>query len=204
MKRPCALLFDIGGVITGGGPRIEVLARILHLGGDEHEALRAAVWRHRDDYDLGLAHAQYWTRVASDVGVTHLDEETVERLLAEDLGQWEAAFPGVREMLEELATCGYKLAILSNASVDHANFFRRKDWARQVFSSMTFSSDIGHAKPEPEAYRCAVDALGTDPADVLFFDDRPGNVEAARETGLMARVWEGLDTAADLRGRRED
>jgi putative hydrolase of the HAD superfamily len=40
----------------------------------------------------------------------------------------------------------------------------------------------------------AVERLGS-PADrILFVDDKPANVDAAREAGFHAHVWEGLGT----------
>jgi putative hydrolase of the HAD superfamily len=53
-----------------------------------------------------------------------------------------------------------------------------------------FASQIlGHAKPSPEIYRRVIELLAVQPNQVLFFDDKPENVEAASKLGWNARVY---------------
>ncbi|MEV6954189.1 HAD-IA family hydrolase [Streptomyces sp. NPDC051183] len=63
------------------------------------------------------------------------------------------------------------------------------------FQVRAFSCRIGHAKPEPGAYEC-LHALGLEPGRILFVDDRPENIDAARSLGLQGHLFR---TAADLR-----
>jgi putative hydrolase of the HAD superfamily len=53
-----------------------------------------------------------------------------------------------------------------------------------------FRCDLRAVKPEPAAYRAVLTGLGARPGDVVFFDDRPGNVAAAAEMGIDARLFE--------------
>ena len=59
---------------------------------------------------------------------------------------------------------------------------------------MTLSCDIGVAKPDPEAYHVAVDALGAQAKDTHFFDDRLDFVEGAQRVGLHAQLFTGIDS----------
>jgi HAD superfamily hydrolase (TIGR01509 family) len=43
-------------------------------------------------------------------------------------------------------------------------------------------------KPDPALYRVVESAAGVPPARILFIDDRPENVEAARKLGWQAFV----------------
>lgn len=51
---------------------------------------------------------------------------------------------------------------------------------------MRFSHEIGVNKPEPQAYRLALEAMGASPEAVLFVDNRAQNVDAARALGIAA------------------
>ncbi|QJW85440.1 HAD-IA family hydrolase [Ramlibacter terrae] len=72
---------------------------------------------------------------------------------------------------------------------------------RHVFAS----HEMGHRKPQPEAFRHVLDAIGVAADEVLFFDDTQENVDGARACGLEAvlvrsprDVWQGLAAAGLL------
>ena len=44
-------------------------------------------------------------------------------------------------------------------------------------------------KPEPEIYRRLLDRYSLDPAETLFIDDRPVNLEAARTFGISTFLF---------------
>jgi putative hydrolase of the HAD superfamily len=48
---------------------------------------------------------------------------------------------------------------------------------------------VGAAKPAPAFFAAVVDALALPAAEILFVDDVPANVAAAREAGLEAAEW---------------
>jgi len=49
-----------------------------------------------------------------------------------------------------------------------------------------FSATTRATKPSPTAYAAALTVLGAAPADVLFVDDSPSNVDGARRMGIAA------------------
>jgi HAD superfamily hydrolase (TIGR01509 family) len=53
-------------------------------------------------------------------------------------------------------------------------------------------------KPDPAIYRACLEALGCEPGRTLFFDDRPNNVEAARELGMEAHIFESAGQARSI------
>jgi putative hydrolase of the HAD superfamily len=57
----------------------------------------------------------------------------------------------------------------------------------------TFSADVGHAKPSPEAFRRLAARLGHAPDRIVFFDDTASYIEGAREAGLHAYQYTGVD-----------
>jgi putative hydrolase of the HAD superfamily len=63
---------------------------------------------------------------------------------------------------------------------------------RQVFAS----HEIGHRKPDAQAFLHVCGAIGVAPAEALLFDDLPANIEGARACGLQAVLVGG---PADIR-----
>jgi glucose-1-phosphatase len=88
-------------------------------------------------------------------------------------------------------------AILSDNSavlLDAMPRFLPDLWRR--FDHVLFSCEIKALKPAPATFQYALDRLGCAPADVLFFDDRAANVEAARSLGIEAEVFVNAREAA--------
>jgi len=66
------------------------------------------------------------------------------------------------------------------------------------FDQLTWSCELGIAKPDPAIYRLTCDRLGVLPEEALFLDDKPENVQAAEQLGLHALQFRSVD---DLRSR---
>jgi putative hydrolase of the HAD superfamily len=59
------------------------------------------------------------------------------------------------------------------------------------FDHLFLSHETGFFKPEPAAYLEVIRKLALAPQQILFFDDKPENVDAARQTGMEAHVVNG-------------
>ena len=67
------------------------------------------------------------------------------------------------------------------------------------FDVILFSAEEGIEKPDPEIYRRALARLDVAPADAVFVDDMPVNVEAARALGMMGVHFQpGIDVRTEL------
>jgi FMN phosphatase YigB (HAD superfamily) len=62
-------------------------------------------------------------------------------------------------------------------------------WLRN-FDCQIFSCEARMIKPDHAIYRHCLGFLGVRPSEALFIDDRPANVEAARNVGLTAIQFE--------------
>jgi FMN phosphatase YigB (HAD superfamily) len=60
-----------------------------------------------------------------------------------------------------------------------------------LFDVALFSHRCGRRKPDPAAYAAAAAALGVAPAQVVFVDDKPRNVQAAAAVGMHGLVFTG-------------
>ncbi len=132
------------------------------------------------------------------------------------LDQWcearhEASTPnvGVVDALRRAATLG-EVSLFSNnpppftATLSHM----APDVAAILGPNVLVSYEIGIRKPDPAAYRAALDHYGAVAGDAFFVDDSAGNVAGAREVGITAFHYRGagdgpaLDAAIDAFARR--
>ena len=74
---------------------------------------------------------------------------------------------------------------LSNTNAQHLAHLRLNFRVLDTLEGLTASNEVGAAKPEPAIYQAALAGLDLAPAEVLFLDDVPANVEAARGLGLQ-------------------
>lgn len=83
----------------------------------------------------------------------------------------------------------YKTAMLSNiAGSSLARRFPNGELA-QYFDVVVASSDIGFAKPEPEAYEITAERLGVRCDECVFVDDRQRFCEGATSVGMQSILY---------------
>jgi len=90
------------------------------------------------------------------------------------------------EWARRLQAAGIRTGILSNIGDAMTDGLLRKfDWLAG-FNHHIWSYRLRLAKPEAAIYAAAADGLQTPPAQILFVDDKPENIEAARAFGMQA------------------
>ncbi|MFM9444915.1 HAD family hydrolase [Streptomyces acidiscabies] len=187
------VVWDLGGVLAPSGQALTALAEALDLPEAE---FAARYWAHRDPYDLGGTPTQYWSLIGEALGRT-FDAEWIARLDRIDTAAWAVLADDSAHLLDRIARRGTPLGVLSNAPASLATAVRQAAWSAR-FETLVFSSDLGLMKPDPQVYRSADRHFGRPPSDVIFFDDRPVNVESAREHGWRAHVWTGVEAATQV------
>jgi beta-phosphoglucomutase len=93
-----------------------------------------------------------------------------------------ALLPGAREFLERLKTGGVKTA-LGSASKNAPLILERLGIAG-LFNAVIDGNAVSKAKPDPEVFLKAADALGLSPDLCVVFEDALAGVEAARAGGM--------------------
>lgn len=92
---------------------------------------------------------------------------------------------GMHDLLIELHSAGYEAHALSNYPAWYEIIEDKLKLSRYL--RWTFVSwKTGLRKPDPRAYLEAAAALEVAPRECLFIDDRPVNVDAARQVGMDA------------------
>ena len=123
----------------------------------------------------------------------------------------QAEYPGALELIEELNALGVVTACLSNTNSAHWSRLTHREGEAPLPGVPEYpavlrmrhrhaSHLLGLAKPDAAIYRAFEQATEHAPSDLLFFDDLPENVAAARAAGWKAeRVNPHGPTIAQLR-----
>lgn len=90
---------------------------------------------------------------------------------------------------------GTAVSLASNQQLERARYMSQALGYEKAFDACFYSCHLGYAKLDPAYFRAILRASGTPAGEVLFLDDRPANVEAARSTGMQAEV---LDIASGV------
>lgn len=180
----CAVIFDYGMVLSNpADPAAH--ARLIAISGLSLEELDSGYWRHRHDYDLGLRGPEFWQRVAADAG-TSFTPEQIEELIEADILMWTSVNEEMLAWVVALQHAGIRTAILSNMTSEIMDYMLQEFGWLTHFHHLTWSCELGIAKPDPEIYLHTCEKLSVQPGEALFLDDKPENVAAARKTGLHA------------------
>jgi putative hydrolase of the HAD superfamily len=82
--------------------------------------------------------------------------------------------PGALETLAHLKSKGYKIALISNCSIEPPVIWPRTPFA-PYFDVTIFSSTCGLHKPDPRIYQLATGKLAVKPEECLYIGDGDGN-----------------------------
>jgi len=182
-----AVIFDFGNVICRP-PTEQQLSDAAAVCGTTLEEFVHAFWRNRRDYDRGMDAREYWGDLADFIG-RKFDDSTVKDLMRREIAFWSDFDTRVLGWSDDLRHAGLKTGILSNLPRTLGESLRAEPGFLDHFDQFTFSYELGIIKPEIGIYRHAMQQLGIDPAEALFLDDRPENVEGALATGLHAEIF---------------
>jgi putative hydrolase of the HAD superfamily len=154
----------------------------------------------RDEDEERLVWTRYYELLLEGIGLdadnVRLAAQVVEAhndLLGVEPYEW------TDEVLETLHHRGIGVVILSDAWPSLRRIYRMLRLDRWV-DHMVISGEIGITKPDQRAFRLALDAGASTPADTLFVDDWHENVRAALGLGMHAiRLRHpDIEPAADL------
>lgn len=108
---------------------------------------------------------------------------------------WNGLLSGNEDMaplVEELGS-DHRLVLASNTDAIHFMYARQHFHVLGAFDQYFLSYEMGLIKPDPAYFHHVLDGLQTAANDCLFIDDRPENVQSAREIGMNALVFESVD-----------
>jgi len=94
------------------------------------------------------------------------------------------------EAIEALYAAGVPLFALTNMPAEWISMVTDMSPAFVRFRDIVVSAHEGVIKPDPRLYRIALDRMGRRADEVLFVDDSPPNIDAARALGFDVHLFE--------------
>jgi len=173
--------FDLGGVCLSNGWDHEQRQRVAQKLGFDYETFDS---RHRQVVDslergqLTLEEYLHWTLFYEPRSFT------IERAI-DEMQQLSMPFAETLQVVRALREgSGCLLATLNNESRELNEYRIERFGLHSLFTVFFTSCYMGLIKPQPEAYRRALQITQRRPDECLFVDDRPMNVEVARILGM--------------------
>lgn len=188
-----AAAFDLGGVLIDWNPRHLYRQLFRDLGAMEDFLGRICTEDWHREHDLGADVAASCERLAA-LYPGYRDEIMAWAERGEEMaaGPIEQAV----SVLADLKSAGILCYSLSNmepgAFAIRCMRFPFMAW----FDGHVISGIEGIAKPEQQIFQLLLQRYALEPAEIVFVDDSPRNVEAARALGMNAVLY---TTAAQLR-----
>jgi len=183
------IVFDMGQVLIQWRP--DLLIRQFGVPEDDAALLQEAVFSSVEWIQLDRG------SISQEDALTAMCRELPERLhaAAGELvrGWWKrplVPIPGMEDLIAELKNLGYGIYLLSNASSQIHDYFRRIPGS-QYFDGMIVSADWKLLKPQHEIFEVLFREYGLSPASCFFIDDLNINIEGAREVGMPGTVFNG-------------
>ncbi len=184
------MIFDIGNVLMD----FRWMEYMHSLFGDDEQTIA--------DVNQAIWHQGTWasmdegTDAAAAIGkaVSHIPAREAEiRKAFAGAGQAMHRCDYAIPWIQEVKAMGKRVFYLSNYSAfsidanrDVLDFLPHMDGG-------VFSFQVNKVKPDPEIYRLLCEKYDLRPGECLFTDDMPANVEAARECGFHAVLFESYD-----------
>ena len=105
----------------------------------------------------------------------------------------DAIHEGVPELLESIGR-HHRVALLSNTSETHWNRDDIGGRLTPLFHEVFLSYRTRNLKPEPAAFEDVIQHFSIDADRILFLDDNPLNIDAAKRCGMQAQLTRGFDS----------
>lgn len=212
-RPPRAILFDLDETILTFGRRLDQLAAVARdvLGGhwlvtaetlaetvDAHmsafwaDEARRQRWRDQPSLAMKTVVAEAFADLTARAGGARLAPHTVDRFV-EAFRLLRTAeirpFPGAIETLDALRAAHVPLALVTNGPTEIQRAkIDRFDLARR-FDHVQVEGECGFGKPDPKAYRHALEALGAAASQAwIVGDNLEWEVAAPQRLGLYA-IW---------------
>lgn len=113
-------------------------------------------------------------------------------------GRCAVEMPDVKQVLAQLKSQAYQLAIVSNGGHDTRLNTIRGLGIADYFEEIISSGLVGFSKPQPEIFQITAQRLGVLPEHCLYIGDHPINdIQGAKNAGMHALWMQGFHPDAE-------
>ncbi len=103
---------------------------------------------------------------------------------------------GIPELIANLKSKDYKVALLTNQNGDVADFLDQKLGLDKLFPVRIASGKIGVKKPDPKIYEYALKKMGSAPQRTFMIDDQLENLTGAKKAGVNGIHFQNVEQVA--------
>jgi glucose-1-phosphatase len=137
------------------------------------------------DYERGkFSTSIFLSRLREELECDFKDSEFEEKWIS----CWKRDTEGMEELLLNLKK-QFPLYVLSNTNALHMNNYTRTKKILQHFDRLFLSYELDCSKPDVAIYQKVTGELNCQPEQILFFDDKPENIEGAKSAGWKAEIF---------------
>ncbi|MCC6680209.1 MAG: HAD family phosphatase [Phycisphaeraceae bacterium] len=191
IRHPIRLvIFDLGGVMVKLAGSWEKACRIADVPQNEKmipltQFYHQLMAQHVHAHEIGaLDGPQFDRELAAALQIS------VEQAHALHMAIIVEPYPGIEPVLAALRAAGIATACLSNTNADHWAIMTGKGYPASLPLDQLDHHFASHLlqmrKPNDEIYARVEQLTGLAPAEILFFEDTPANVEAALRRGWIS------------------
>jgi len=110
-------------------------------------------------------------------------------------------YPGVRELLQQLADCGVRMAVISNKNEALSRLILKALEIDHFFAIIAGGDTFAEMKPSPVPLLGVIDQLGGSAAEAIMVGDSINDIQAGIRAGIttIGCSW-GYGEAEELRG----
>lgn len=196
-----AVLFDCDGVLVDSEP---ALAEIAALALQDFGA--AAKPEDFKSY-IGMGEEKYLGDVVAKYGVAM--SEAIKLHVYDKYAQlatkYVQPFAGIRDLLLQLKSAWYKIAVASSADmIKVATNLAVLGLPDGTFDAVITGSDIERKKPFPDIYLLAASRCGVAPSRCFVIEDAVSGVQAGKSAGMTCVGFTSTHTAEELTGAGAD
>jgi putative hydrolase of the HAD superfamily len=200
------LLLDVGGVLVRTPFELHRVAESRYglppgclkwMG--PYDPATDPLWRRLRSGEL--SELDYWRRRAEETERQGGRAGGLQEYMAVCYGGPQAEFvrPEAVALVDDARAAGLRIGILTNET----ELLQGRAWVERVdilheADAWVDASVTGVMKPDPGAYRLALDALGLPAERVLFVDDQPANVAGAEAVGIPAVHFDPTDVGGSF------
>ncbi len=198
---PDAVLFDLDGTLCDSAPDMATaLDRTLEAIGEN--AVGVAVVRGWVGDGVGVLVERALTNARGRAPDPSEQDAAVDRFLTEyqnHLCVDSKLYPGISELLEELASRGVPLGVVTNKPAAFTQPLLDALGIASAFGSVISGDTCSERKPHPLPVLTALSELGATPARSVLVGDSPNDAMSARAaaTGAVLMTW-GYNVGVDL------
>ncbi len=108
------------------------------------------------------------------------------------------AFPGVRELMEELRDENIRIAVATGSLVRIVRKNLKLLNIEEFVEEIATSEDCENGKPAPDVFLLAAKKLGVDPSECLVVEDAGNGLQGAISAGMACAGFDGSELPSDM------